>query len=135
MTVLGPSSSIDRGSEIARRVLAALRTRAWLVYLAVGLGIGVGAALVGDESVGQPAVTMMGFAATTAIVVGVRIHHPARPGPWHLIAACVLLTTVGIGIIPKLGALTSVGEAMTGIGYVAGFAGFAALIRGRVPGG
>lgn len=115
--------------------LIRLRPRAWLAFLVAGLGLGVGGALVGDERAVQPLVTAMGLAATTAILVGVQINQPARRVPWQLIAICVLFTTIGIGILPKTGGLSLVGQALTGLGYVAGFVGFVILIRGRVPGG
>jgi diguanylate cyclase len=135
MALLGPTMPAEPRFAMLQHGLAWLRLRAWLVYMTVGLGIGVGAAIVGIESVAQPFVTVMGFAATGAILIGVRIHHPPRPRPWQLIAVCVLFSTVGIGIIPKLGFLTYVGQGLTGVGYVVGFVGFATLIRGRVPGG
>ena len=135
MALLGPAASLDPRLATLRRGWELMRPRAWLVYLVIGLGIGVGAAIVGVERVIQPIVTAMSFAATGAILVGVRINRPARPRPWQLIALCVMLSSIGIGIVPKLGVLTYVGQGLTGVGYVAGFAGFAILIRGRVPGG
>ncbi len=135
MALRSANMPFEPRSPMLQRSLRSLRRRAWLIYLVIGLGIGVGAAFVGIEQVIQPLVTGMGFAATAAILIGVRMHHPARPRPWQLIAVCVLFSTVGIGIVPKVGLMTHVGQALTGLGYVAGFAGFAILIRGRVPGG
>ncbi len=105
------------------------------MFLAVGLGLGVWGAIVGVEKTVQPLVTVMGFATTAAILVGVRVHHPVRRLPWQLVALCVLLSTIGIGILPKVSELAALAPTLTGAGYLAGFVGFVMLICGRVPGG
>jgi diguanylate cyclase (GGDEF)-like protein len=77
----------------------------------------------------------MGFAATAAILIGIRVNRPVRYLPWQLVAVCTLLTTIGMGIIPNVGDVGLVGQAVTGLGYLAGVLGFILLVRGRVPGG
>ncbi len=135
MGTLGPNALTEPRFAGLRSGLLQLRPRAWLAFLIAGLGLGVAGALIGVEATVQPLVSGMGFAATAAILIGVQIHRPARRVPWHLIALCVLLTTIGIGVLPQTGLLGIVAQALTGVGYVAGFAGFVILIRGRVPGG
>jgi diguanylate cyclase (GGDEF)-like protein len=112
-----------------------VRPRAWLAALIGGLALAVGAALLGDERAVQPLLSAMGYAGTAAIVLGVRMHRPARGAPWHLIALCTLFTTTGMGILPTTGEFALAGVALTNAGYVAGFGGFVMLIRGRIPGG
>jgi diguanylate cyclase len=131
----GFNALVEPQFRALRNQLLRLSSRAWLAFLVVGLGLGIWGAVVGDEKAVQPLITVMGFAATAAIFIGVQIHHPARRLPWQLIAVCVLLTTIGIGILPKSDGVAIVGQTVTGIGYVAGFVGFVILIRGRVPGG
>jgi hypothetical protein len=63
------------------------------------------------------------------------MHQPVKVLPWRLIAICTFLRTVGIGVVPRSGDIHLVGQAMTGIGFVAGFVGFVMLMRGRIPGG
>ena len=128
--VAAPSSGLPR-----LRAGAQLHPRAWLGFLAVGLGLAFAGAIVGDEVLIQPLLTGLGLVAPVAVLVGIRSHHPTRPLPWQLIALCVLLTTIGIGMIPETGALLVVGQGMTALGYLAGFTGFVILIRGRIPGG
>jgi diguanylate cyclase (GGDEF)-like protein len=135
MWIHGPKAPVEPRFAALRTGFARLRPRAWLAFLVGGLGLALAGALVGDEKALQPLVIAMGLAATAAILVGVRIHHPARHLPWQLVAVCTVLTTIGIGVIPKTGALGVLGQALTSAGYVAGFSGFVMLIRGRIPGG
>jgi diguanylate cyclase len=112
-----------------------LRPRAWLLFLVGGLGLAVAGALAADEALVQPWLTFLGLSGTAAILVGIQIHRPARSWPWYLVALCVAATTIGIGVIPHTGWLAPVGQAITAVGYAAGFTGFVMLIRGRIPGG
>ena len=109
--------------------------RAWLAFLGVGLGGALAGALAGDEQGFQPLLNALGLTATAAILFGVRLHRPPGSLPWHLIALCTLCTTVGIGILPRVGYVGGVAPLLAGIGYAAGFSGFVVLIRGRIPGG
>ena len=135
MGIHGPLAPVGPRFGVLRTGWIRLRPRAWLVFLVGGLGLAVGAALVGDVRASQPWLTGLGLGATVAILVGVQIQRPARHLPWQLVALCVALTTIGIGVIPKTGGFAVVGQALAGAGYVAGFAGFVMLIRGRIPGG
>jgi diguanylate cyclase len=135
MGIYGPDAPVGPRFGALRAGWARMRPRAWLAFLIVGLGLAVAAALVGDERALQPWLTALGLGATIAILVGVRVHRPAQRLPWLLVALCVALTTIGIGIIPKTDGLALFGQALTGAGYVAGFAGFVMLMRGRIPGG
>ena len=119
----------------ARPTRDTITRRSWLIFLIGGFGIAGGAGLIADEHAIQPALTASGLAAVLAILAGIRIHRPARPWPWRLIALCTLLTTIGIGIVPATGETRLLGQAIAGAGYAAGFGGFLLLIRGRMPGG
>ena len=129
--------ALPRGIGFASERIAFVgrRPRAWLVFLAAGLGLTLGAAWIGDEHAVQPILSGAGFIAAAAIEVGVRVHRPSRSLPWRLIALCTVLTTIGIGIVPSIGEARVVGQTLAGLGYAAGFAGFVLLIRDRMPGG
>jgi diguanylate cyclase len=107
----------------------------WLLYLVGGLLAGVAAAIVGDERAVTWPLNLLGFVTAGTILIGVRRNRPSRPTPWRLIALCTVLTTVGIGILPAVGELAILGQALTGLGYLAAVVGFVLLIRGRIPGG
>ncbi|HEX7471903.1 MAG TPA: hypothetical protein VF323_02375, partial [Candidatus Limnocylindrales bacterium] len=112
-----------------------LRARAWLVFLVVGLGLGFGGVLVGDEDALQPLMTGMGLGATLAILTGMRAHRPARRLPWQALGVSMAMTTIGGVCIAAPGWLGVFGQAMTGVGAVFGLVGFIVLVRGRIPGG
>jgi hypothetical protein len=106
-----------------------------LPYLVGGLILAVTATIVGNEAAVQPILTTLGLTTAVTILLGARIHRPARSLTWRLIALCVAMSTIGIGMIPDSPALAGVGETITGLGYLAGFCGFVLLIRARIPGG
>jgi diguanylate cyclase (GGDEF)-like protein len=120
-------------------VLALSRPRwvrlSWLVFLGVGLGTALGSGLIANEEVVQPFLNTLGLSATAAILIGVRLNRPPRSLPWWLIALCTLCTTLGIGILPRVGDPGGVAPGLAAIGYTAGFSGFVILMRGRIPGG
>ena len=134
MGIHGPKALVERPLAALPSWFARVRARPWLVFLVGGLGLAVGAALVGDEQVVQPLLTAVGLAAAAAIVVGIRTHRPARTLPWLLLAVCTALTTMFSVTGLRTGDL-GVGQALTAVGGLAGFVGFAMLIRGRIPGG
>jgi diguanylate cyclase (GGDEF)-like protein len=109
------------------------RNGIWLPFLGGGLILAALGAIIGDEAAIQPVLTTLGLATAATILAGVRAHHPSRPLPWRLVAVCVAMSTIGIGLIPA--DLGSLAEIVTGLGYLAGFGGFLLLIRGRIPGG
>jgi len=89
-TPIGPPFALPRGR------LRRLRPSAWLAFLGGGLGLAVGAAVIGDQKAVQPALTALGVVATAGILIGIRMHRPTRQLPWHLLAACTALTTTGV---------------------------------------
>jgi diguanylate cyclase (GGDEF)-like protein len=133
MQGLGPPA--ESRFAAARTEFATGRPHAWLVFLGIGLGVALGEALLSDGKVLQPMLGLTGLAATGAILGGVRMNRPASRLPWLLLAGCTLLTTIGVIFIPAAGAVGVLGQALTAIGSVAGFAGFILLVRGRIPGG
>jgi diguanylate cyclase (GGDEF)-like protein len=74
----------------------ARRERAWLVFLAAGLGWAL-------AYLAAPRHTLIsgilndagGFACAAAVLVGVRLHRPARPAPWILVAAAQACSGAG----------------------------------------
>ncbi|MBA2721044.1 MAG: EAL domain-containing protein [Chloroflexi bacterium] len=127
----------DRGSlaTVDPGLRAWLRRSAWLVFLVGGLALAIAAAVIGDEDALHPLVTILGLMTTAALLAGLRMHRPARPLAWRLVALCIFLTTAGVAVsfdMPTLGVL---GESLTASGYIAGLVGFVILIRGRIPGG
>lgn len=131
----GPNPLVERLFVSLPAGLTRPRPRAWLVFLSVGLGLAVAGALVGDRQAFFPVLTVTGLAAAAAILVGIRIHHPARRLPWQLQAVCIVLTTIGAAFQGVPGAVGVLGQVMLGVGSIAGFVGLAMLIRGRIPGG
>jgi diguanylate cyclase len=116
-------------------VVAWPRVPAWLVFVAAGLVLAVGAALVGDEDAVRPVTTATGLVTVGAMLIGIRNNQPARPRPWLLLAACTLLTTTGGVLLSLPDAPSVVGQVLTVVGSVIGLGGFVMLIRGRIPGG
>jgi len=135
MAMHGLETPVGPPFALPRARLGRLRPSAWLAFLATGLGLAVGAAVIGDQKSVQPALTALGMIATAGILIGIRMHRPARQLPWHLLAACTALTTTGVVFLSVAGALGVLGQVLTGAGSLAGFAGFVMLIRGRIPGG
>jgi diguanylate cyclase (GGDEF)-like protein len=111
-----------------------LRGEPWAVFLAVGLGLALVAAVADADAVKLLQVAL-GSSVSLAILIGVWMHHPARRWPWQLLAACMALTTVGEIVIPADGGLAVFGTLLATLGGVIGVIGFAMLIRGRIPGG
>jgi diguanylate cyclase (GGDEF)-like protein len=111
------------------------RPPGWLIFLAVGLGLAVAAALVGDLTFGRPWQAALGLATSAAILVGLRMHHPARRAGWQLLAAGNGLTTVGTMFTATGANPAAFGLIVTAAGSIASLGGFVLLIRGRIPGG
>ncbi len=131
----GPTTSIEDGSAVARARWGWLQPRAWLAFLVAGLGLAIGAALIDDRQALMPLTSVIGFASTAAILIGVRINRPARPLPWYVLCATMLLTTIA-GMLDTGGeGLALPSQVLTGIGSLFGVVGLAILIRGRIPGG
>ena len=115
--------------------LVRLRRSGWLIFLVVGLGAALLGGFNGDERTVRPLLTLLGLAATAAVLIGAHQHRPAKLLPWRLLAGCTLATTVGGVLVPMAGGLAVFGQLSTVGGSVAGMAGFIMLIRGRIPGG
>jgi diguanylate cyclase (GGDEF)-like protein len=109
--------------------------RPWLLFMVTGLGLGIGAGFAGDGSITQPLLSAIGLAASAAILLGVRMNHPARPLPWRLMGVCLFLAALGTPLIPMAGGFGPAGQALTAVGATIGLVGFVMLIRGRIPGG
>jgi diguanylate cyclase (GGDEF)-like protein len=112
-----------------------LRSGAWLIFLIVGLGLGVGGGLIDDQGELVILLTAAGLATTVAILIGIHVNHPPRHLPWQLLAVCILLTTVAALFVTAPGELGLISQVMTGVGALFGIVGLGMLIRGRIPGG
>lgn len=134
--MLRVSSGAPAGDAGTAAVPAAMgraaTTPAWFV-LAGGTIASAVAALVGDEHLVQPALTVAGLATSLALVAGVRLHRPSRPLPWWLLAACVAMIGVGEALL-YVSALAVVGQAVLAIGSAAGFLGLVLLVRPGLSG-
>jgi diguanylate cyclase (GGDEF)-like protein/PAS domain S-box-containing protein len=82
-------STRDRGlSEFAR-------ARAWQLYLALGVGLGIMYGVVGLPATKLIFWPLLAWSSVIAIVVGVRVNRPAVRGPWYLLAAGVAMFAAG----------------------------------------
>jgi diguanylate cyclase (GGDEF)-like protein/PAS domain S-box-containing protein len=68
-----------------------LRGRLWLIYLILGVLAIWGYFVLPGESAHTAYFTNVRIGAVLMILVGVRLHRPAHPLPWHLLAFGVLL--------------------------------------------
>jgi diguanylate cyclase (GGDEF)-like protein/PAS domain S-box-containing protein len=72
------------------------RSRAWLVYLLLGL-LATGAYFLVPSPVAQDTLRpLFNLAALAAFVAGIRMHRPKRPLPWYLFTVGMLLFVLGI---------------------------------------
>jgi hypothetical protein len=63
-----------------------IRGRLWLLYLAVGLAVAVGSLRLPDLQ-HSLVYQLVGLSAVVSILVGVRLHRPARRGIWYGLAS------------------------------------------------
>src|SRR5664279_2444887 len=130
-----PEVLVESRSAAGQAEVAPLRLGAWIGFLAVGIGLALLAAIVGNAAQVQPWLTAFGLATTAAILAGVRLHRPSNQLPWLLLAGCDFVTTIGLVFTASPGTLGALGQAVTGIGSLVGFIGFGLLVRSRIPGG
>jgi diguanylate cyclase (GGDEF)-like protein/PAS domain S-box-containing protein len=116
------------------------RIGAWRLYLAAGVLLTALYAWVPPFAGSGPVMNLLGLSPVVAIVVGLRVHKPASPGPWRLFA-------IGFGLFwlgdlytysyPRLfGAdvpFPSVGDGAYVLVYPALMAGLLMLVRRRNP--
>src|SRR2546429_9327457 len=93
----------QRGSEPLHQWWPDISRRAWFPFLVVGLVAGAVAGFIGDEAAVTMPLNLLGFLTAVTIFAGVRRNRPSRPLPWHLIALCTALTTIGMGVLPSSG--------------------------------
>jgi diguanylate cyclase (GGDEF)-like protein/PAS domain S-box-containing protein len=116
-----------------------LSRRAWWLYLAVMLAVGV-VYLAGPLDAG-PVFNVIGFSACIAIVVGVRVHKPQTRWAWYLIALGQALFVSGDVLAYNYRAIFSTALPFPSIAdpfylavYPVTVAGLLVLIRHRNPG-
>ena len=119
----------------ARTTAARLRPPVWLLVLVAGMALALAALAIGNIRATDPLLVATGLAVAAAILIGLRIHKPARQLPWLLLAVSTAITTVAGPFMDTVGIVGLVAATFTMIGSVVGVIGFAALIRGRIPGG
>jgi signal transduction histidine kinase/DNA-binding response OmpR family regulator/HPt (histidine-containing phosphotransfer) domain-containing protein len=72
------------------------RSRAWFVYLAVGV-LAIGAYFfIPSPEIQDSLRPLFNLAALGAFVAGILTHRPKRPLPWYLLSCGVLTTTLGV---------------------------------------
>jgi diguanylate cyclase (GGDEF)-like protein len=121
--------------------VGAWRRRAWFVYLAVGVAYAVAYLVLPRHSLISSVLDDGGgFACAAAIMVGVRIHRPARRAPWYLFAAAQacsgcgdVLWTVYAEIL-HLDPFPSTADVLYLASYPLFTLGLFLLIRGRTSG-
>jgi diguanylate cyclase (GGDEF)-like protein/PAS domain S-box-containing protein len=117
-----------------------LQVPLWQVYLAVCAAVCALYVFVEPFKGSGPVMNLLGLSPVIAIIVGVRRHSPASPGPWRLFAVGMTLFWLGdlyTYSYPRLfGAdvpFPSLGDASYVLVYPALMAGLAMLIRRRNP--
>src|ERR687889_2515713 len=70
-------------------------SRAWLLYLLVGLLATGGYFLLPSVSVQNVFYNLVGFSSVGAIVVGILMHHPTRPLQWYMLTFGMLMLNTG----------------------------------------
>jgi diguanylate cyclase (GGDEF)-like protein/PAS domain S-box-containing protein len=118
-----------------------VRNRAWLLYLVFGACGGVCYYFVPPFAKSGPFFNVLGASSVAAILVGTRLHKPARRGPWFLFAAGQALFILGDVITynyPRLFhteiPFPSIGDVFYLSVYPCLIAGILLLIRHRTPG-
>ena len=116
-----------------------LSRHAWWLYLAVMVPIAV-AYLAGPLNAG-PVFNLIGFSGVVAVVAGVRMHRPAAPVAWYLIALGLALFVAGDVLAYNYKALfggalpfPSIADPVYLAVYPVTVAGLLLLIRRRNPG-
>jgi diguanylate cyclase (GGDEF)-like protein len=111
-----------------------------LAYLGAG-AVAIAVYYLIPEGVGQASIyQLMGISSVIAIVIGVRMHHPARRSAWYLMAIGLgiwsLADAIGNywGIVLDLDVFPTPADPVYLVGYVAVTIGIAMLIRGRHQG-
>lgn len=115
--------------------------RAWLVYLAAGAAWALAYLLVPGHTLASDVLDDAGgFACAVAILAGVRLHRPARPAPWYLLAAAQLCSGAGDVIwsvyedVLHDDPFPSVADVLYLAAYPLFTAGLFLLVRGRTRG-
>lgn len=110
--------------------------RVWFWYLLAGAVAVIAYGLVLDSDVGSAVIyQLVGTSAAVALLVGVRLHRPARRAPWAVMAAGLALWSVadGLGAWWALAvddeAFPTPADAVYLLGYVVVTIGIAQLIR------
>jgi hypothetical protein len=128
------SPAQPRSAAAVRTGLTSVRPPAWLAFLLIGLALAAASVPSGDLGA-QVRLVGLGLSSAAVVVMGVRIHRPVRRWPWLLLALSTVMTTVGSPFISASGSVGVFAQVLTGAGGVTGVVGFAAMIRGRIPGG
>src|SRR5919199_5508945 len=121
--------------------VGALRGRTWLAFGAAGVAWAVAYLLLPQHT---PLSTVLdnvgGFACVVAIVVGVRMHRPARRTPWYLFAAAQACSGVGDVLwwvyadVLRTEPFPSLADVFYLVAYPLFAAGLFLLVRGRTQG-
>jgi diguanylate cyclase (GGDEF)-like protein len=111
----------------------------WLIYLVVG-SLAVVAYYLVPDGIAAAIYQLVGLSAAAAIVVGVRLHQPARRSAWYLMALGLWIWSLADGIgnwwalVLDRDVYPTPADAVYLIGYVAVALGILLLVRGRHQG-
>ncbi|MGH2457224.1 MAG: diguanylate cyclase domain-containing protein, partial [Candidatus Limnocylindria bacterium] len=118
-----------------------MRHDAWIAFILVGAALTGGYFLLPSQAVQDLYYQLPGMVAVAAILAGIRLHRPADPGPWVLLAAGLALSTVGdwtwvlLDRVWGIEPFPSVADVFYLGGMVLTALAILLLLRGRVPGG
>ncbi len=109
--------------------------RAWLWFLGGAAVVIASSYLLPSGGPRDVAYVAVGLAAVVAVEVGVRLHRPAHPRPWRLLAVGTLLWSVADALASSAdnGSFPTVADPVYLVGYPVMAAGLVLLIRGRRP--
>jgi uncharacterized membrane protein YuzA (DUF378 family) len=84
-------------SKVGKQILGK-GSRAWLVYLLVGLAATGSYLLLPSKGTQNVLYVLIGFSAVIVILVGVRSYRPVPPLPWYVLAFGLLTFVLGDAI-------------------------------------
>ncbi len=70
------------------------RSHFWRIAILAGVAI-TAVTIILPESAGAAVASATGLAAVSSLVAGIRLHAPARPAPWYMLALALFLAELG----------------------------------------
>ncbi len=120
------------GAEASAKAAPTGYRRLWLVYLAAGAVAIVTYYVIPLAPLQTIIYQLMGLSAGTALIVGARLHHPARRMPWYLMGAGILIWSLADLVGAAYGdGFPTPADPIYLIGYPVVAVGIVLLLRGR----